>query len=152
MSTVVDQEGFLPPLPPPLRWRSWPAREHPLRALILAGAVLAAGLVAGRLSGQPPLGWLAVAALALALWRFFVPVDYGLGASGIDCWLLGRRRRCGWKSVQTYEVCPTGVLVLPREDACPLDAPLGLYLPWSGHREEILGHFSVYLGETGVRS
>ena len=136
------------PLPAPLHWREWPLRDHPLRAAAVVAAMLAAGLIIAWTSGQAHLAWFGVAALAIAMWQFFVPVDYDLGPGGVGLSQFGRRRRLAWLSIRGYEVCPQGVLLLPCEAPCLADVPAGVFLAWSWRRDEVLAHVRLYLGQS----
>ena len=102
-------------------------------------------------TAETHLALLAVAALSVALWRFFLPTSFELNAEGVSQWLFGRRRRIPWRDIRRYQVCSSGVLLLPRADACPLDAYRGLYLPWAKHRPEVLAHVHYYLDRSAAQ-
>lgn len=139
------QEPAFLEAPPAVRWRSWPLREQPGRTLVVAVCLLGAGVVVGWSTGRVHLAILAVAALALALWRFFVPVEFALSHQGVDQRLLGRWRRIAWEAIRHYELCPSGVLLLPDEDHSPISVFRGLYLPFADHRPQVLAHVQFYL-------
>jgi hypothetical protein len=147
MSTVVEQSEFVPPIPPVLRWRSWPAREHPFRALAVLLGLALVGLVIWGRTGQAALAWLGPAAAAAALWRVFLPVQYTVDDEGISQGILGRRRRRAWQSFQAYEVCPTGLLLVPYQDFCPMDVARSVFLPCPPHRAELCAQARRHLGE-----
>jgi hypothetical protein len=96
-------------------------------------------------TGRLHLALLAVAALGIALWRFFLPTTFELNSEGVSQWRFGRRRRIPWREIRRYDVYSSGVLLLPVADACPLDACGGLFLPWGKHRPEVLAHVHYYL-------
>jgi hypothetical protein len=98
-----------------------------------------------QLTGRSYLGAFALTALALSLWRFFLPVLFELNAGGVHQRILGRRRHVPWKSIHRCEIFADGVLLLPMADRCALDALRGLYLPWGGHRDEVLANVRYYL-------
>ncbi len=131
--------------PPAVRWRSWPLRDGPATATAVLLGLAAAGVGVWRLTGQIHLALLAVAALALAMWRFFVPVSFELNTEGVSHWLFGRHRRVSWKEIRSFRVCSSGVLLLPRADPCPLDAFRGLYLPWGKHPDEVMAQVRYYV-------
>lgn len=97
------------------------------------------------LTGQTHLALLALAALAAALWRFFVSVVFELNADGVNRWVFGRHKLIAWRAIRRYEVCSTGVLLLPFSDRCPMDSFRGLFMPWASHRHEVLAHLRYYL-------
>jgi hypothetical protein len=136
-----------PDEPPPLvSWRSWPLAESLTRSGLLLAGLLAAGLAVRGMTGSLPMALLAVAALAVSLWRFFLPVAFTLGPDGVHESLLGRERRIRWSAIRRYEVYPKGVLLLPYSDAAKIDCLRGLFLPWDRHRQEILALITYYRG------
>jgi hypothetical protein len=145
MSEPSEQQVSPLPEPPSLRWRSWPVCDHAVRAAAVVIGLLAAAVAVGWLSGRAYLGLLALAALAAALWRFFLPVAFELSGKGVDQELLGRRRRFPWHVIRRYEICSAGVLLLPDEDRSAMAPFRGLYLPWATHRDEVLAHVHYQL-------
>ena len=144
-STEEYPSAMSPPPSAPLRWQSWPVRDDALRALLMAIGLLALGVAVRWLSGHTHLAVLAVLAVAAAAWRFFVPVTFELGETGVDCWIFGRRRHVPWEAIRRHEVGPDGVLLF-RDDARSPLAPLrGLFIPWGTHRDEVLALFRRYL-------
>ena len=137
--------------PPAVQWRSWPLGESLPGAVLVAAALLGGGAAVRWVTGQTHLALVAAALLAVALWRFFLPVWYELNAEGVSQWVLGRPRRIPWRNVRRYEVCSSGVLLLPRADACPLDVCRGLYLPWGKHRQEVLAHVHYYVDRPSAK-
>lgn len=146
MSTIVDQDELSPPLPSPIRWRSWPARDKPLYAVSVVAILTAVGLIVFRLTGQTTMAWAGMLTMAISLWRIFLPVDYELSVGGVDQWIFGRRQHSPWPSIRGYEICTEGILLLPQGHVCPMDAFFGLYLPWSRYRDEVLPHLRRHLG------
>jgi len=147
MSTIPakPQPAWSNDPPPPVRWRCWPAREHVLSGLAALAGLAAVGLGVYQVTGRVHLALLAFAALAISLWRCFVPTTYELHADGIDRWVLGQHRRTPWSAIRRFEVCARGVLLLPYSDYCPMDALRGLYLPWGDRRDEVLAQLHYHL-------
>ncbi len=131
--------------PPPIRWRSWPVRDDALQGLAVVTGLLLVAAVVGGVSGKVYLGLLALAALVVALWRFFLPVRFGLDGEGISQRIFGRQRRIPWEAIRHHEVRWAGVLLLPREDRSAMAPFRGLYVPWTAHRDEVLAHVDYYL-------
>ena len=104
----------------------------------MATAVAASGLVIWQVAQRPALAWLGSVALAASLWQFFVPVRYEVTVAGVVRTVLGRRRLHAWKTFASHRVCDGGVMFISRGSTCLMDVPLGLYLPWSGHRDAVL--------------
>lgn len=143
---VAEETGFEQPPPAPIRWQSWPARNSALRTSLVVIGLLATALVIYGLCGQMYLAVLALAALVVALRRFFVPVVFELGEEGVHQWLFGRQRRIAWQAIGGYEVCSAGVLLWPEKDPSALAPFHGLYVPWTSHRDEVLAHVRHRLG------
>jgi hypothetical protein len=131
--------------PPSFRWASWPAREHGLAAVMLVIGLVAVGFLVYRTTGHVHLAGMAVVALSVALWRFFLPVRYELNDDGVQQSVFGRHRGVPWDRVHRYEICRAGVLLLPFSDYCQMDVLRGLYLPWTRHRDDILNRVRYYL-------
>jgi len=131
--------------PPSIRWRSWPLGESVVRSALLIGGLLAAALAIYLFSRQITLAALALAVLAGAFWRFFLPVEFQLSEKGVDQWYLGRRRHIPWGKIRHHEVCAAGVLLLPDEVRSTLSAFRGLYLPFGIHRDAVLPFVRQYL-------
>lgn len=129
--------------PPPVSWRSWPLVDGGFKSLALVAAALATCLVAGIVSGSVLWTSLATGAIALSLWRFFVPAYFEFSAMGITQQVLGRRRRIAWQFVERCEICRAGIFLLPHD--APLAVFRGLYIPWCAHRAEVLALVQFYL-------
>lgn len=145
MAPSEQQPPILPEPPAPIRWRSWPVRDDAVRGLLVVAGLLIAAVLIGWLSGQAYLGLAALAALVVALWRFFLPVVFELGGDGVDQRFFGRRRRIPWQAIRRWEVRSAGVLLLPDEDRSAMASFRGLYLPWTTHRDEVLAHVRHYV-------
>jgi hypothetical protein len=144
MSSIIDTSDFAVP-GAAVRWRSWPAREHPLLAIAVLAALVGAALGIRWLCGQPHLAWLAAAVLAASLWRFFLPIDFELGEDGVDQWLFGHHRRTAWSAIARYEVWDAGILLLFQDVVCPMDLARSFYLPCRGRRDEVLAEVRQHL-------
>jgi hypothetical protein len=134
-----------PPEPPPVQWRSWPLCEHIPASVAVVGGLIAAGVGVRWITGETHLALLAVVVLVLAMWRFFLPKLFELNAEGVNQWLLGRYRRILWSEIRCYRVCSSGVLLLSRAEARPIDVFGGLYVPWGKRRDEVLAQVRYHL-------
>jgi hypothetical protein len=81
--------------------------------------------------------------LALAAWRYFVPVYFEIGPQGVFQEVFGRRQRIPWRSIGYVETGRDGLLLAPGGVACPTIR--GLYLPWGRHRAEVLALVDYHL-------
>jgi hypothetical protein len=133
--------GRLPALP--VSWRSWPLGEGGAQFwLLLVLLVVVAGSI-GLVTGSSRLALSACVLVCLAAWRFFVPVVFELNAMGISQQILGFRRRIAWRSIDRFEVCSQGIFLSLAEAS--FSSFRGLYIPWEGHREEVLAMVEYYL-------
>lgn len=137
-------------LPQDLVWRCWPLRDDAPRSLLVALGVLAIGVATGVISRSILLGVLAVVALTVSLWRFFVPVTYRLGPGGVAQQSLGRQQRVPWKLILSYEIQHQGIVYSLYPDVIPLDAFRTLYVPWGRHKQEVLDLTQRYLSHLRV--
>ena len=110
--------------------------------LLLAGAVSYAVAWA---TGNSWLGWVVLAVLFATLWRFWLPIRFELGPQGVSQTVLGRTIRIPWTGVLNYEIRSRGVMLYADHVLTPLSALRGLYLPYGGQREAVLGHVEYYL-------
>jgi len=132
--------------PAAIRWRSWPAVERFGRTGLVALVLLVATALVRWSTGRTVLALLALAALLVALWRYFVPVHFELDENGVDHWALGLRRHVPWSAISRYEVCRTGVLLVPNGDQTPMSAIAGLFLPFAENEEAVLRRLRYYIG------
>lgn len=110
------------------------------------GAALLVLLTAGAVqfvTGQWPAAVAAALVLALAGWRFYVPVSYELNAMGVTQEILGRRRRVAWTAIDRVEVLRRGI-VLEIENA-GRGGSREVYIPWEDRRDDVLAHLRYYL-------
>jgi hypothetical protein len=144
-SSTQEYPSVTPPQPAQLRWQSWPIRDDALRAALVAAGLLALGVAVRWLTGHTHLAVLAALAVAAAAWRFFVPMTFELGETGINRWIFGRRRHIPWEAIRRHEIGPDGVLLFPDNTCSPLAPLRGLFIPWCTHREEVLAAFRRHL-------
>ena len=123
----------------------WPLAQRPVESLFLLAIAVAASCFVGWWTRQPLVGGGLAAALAIVLWRTWLPVTFVLGLSGVTQMVLGRSRRISWSAIRSYEIEPGGVLLSPDAQLVPLSPLRGLYLPWLGQREKVLATIEYYL-------
>jgi hypothetical protein len=129
--------------------RDWPLVQRPGGAIAALALAAAASCLVGWQTARWELGAAAGAALALILWRTWLPVRYELGSGGIVRVVLGRRLRIPWTAIPRYELREDGVLLLPDAVATPLSSLRGLYLHWGRQKEPVLAALDYYLGNWG---
>lgn len=123
----------------------WPLRQQPVRSLVALAAAALGVWLSGWMTGSPWLAGAVAGALAVTLWRTWLPVSYELGGSGIVQSVLGWRRRIPWTAIKNYEMDEEGVLLLPDPVAAPLSPLRGLFLRWGERRSEVIAHLDYYL-------
>lgn len=120
-----------------IRWRSWPLADYPGWSWLMLVGTLSTGIAVWRLGG-----WLlavaAIAALALALWQFLLPVVYEVCSLGIRRHALGRTRLVPWQAVHAYELRSTGVVLYQRDDPMWVDLLRSLFVPYPPDADEML--------------
>ena len=137
--------------PPLVRWRSWPLRDHLLLGALAIAGLIGVGLLVQWQTDRLHLAIGAAAAVAVAAWRFFVPITFELNAEGVHQWIFGRHRRIPWSEIRSHRMLASGVLLLPYEQGPPIDVMHGLFLPWGLRRDEILAQLRYYLDPTMQR-
>jgi len=142
---VAEAAASVRTAPPPCTWRSWPLAERGWRRCLLPGAILAAAVTVGLSTGRPDWAVVSVVLLAIAAWRYFVPIVYELGTLGITQQVFSRQRRLPWRSIGGYEIRSSGVFLSPHAERGPLDAFGGHFLPWCDHEDEVLASVEFYL-------
>jgi len=123
----------------------WPLRQRPVESALLLAMAAGVGCFVGWWTRQPLVGGGVAAALAIVLWRTWLPVTFEVGISGIRQSVLGRGRRISWSAIRSHEIQPDGVLLSPDPQLVPLSPLRGLYLPWLDQREKVLAHVEYYL-------
>ena len=133
--------------PERLAWRVWPLRDHlPWSLLPLLGLV-GLGLLVSRVTGQPIFGGASGVVVALASWRYFLPITYSMGPAGLSERVFIQERAISWSRVGSYAVKRRGIVLLPMDCPIPLDSLRALYVPWGPYQEEVLRLAQYYLGD-----
>jgi hypothetical protein len=91
-------------------------------------------------------GCLAAAAVGLSLWRTWLPVGYDFDPAGVTQIVFRRRRAIPWLAISAYEFTRHGVLLFPQGEATRWNAARGLFVHWSGKRQEITEIVEYFLG------
>lgn len=129
----------------PIRWQSWPLVKSPARTAAVLAGIATVGLLVRAVVGDWLLGLLAAAAVLVSLWRFFIPVTYGLSEYGVEQRVYGRCLRIPWRAIRRFEICSAGVLLVPHGERTVMAPFRSLYLPWEGHCDEVLAFMRHFL-------
>ncbi|HEY5315208.1 MAG TPA: hypothetical protein VIK18_21935 [Pirellulales bacterium] len=129
--------------PPPVSWRSWPLAAGGGQVWLILSSILLSFAAIAYASGSVGLAAGGAALVCLAAWRLFVPVVFELGPMGISQQILGRSTRIAWGSIERAQVGRQGIFF--SLDGAVLAPLRGLYVPWDGNRDEVLGHVAYFM-------
>ena len=87
---------------------------------------------------SPAIDCVALLALGLSGWKFFVAIDLTVDDGGVEQQWLGGRRRDGWNSFRAFSALTDGFILWPSENCCPLDAANGLFLPCTAQKADLM--------------
>ncbi len=132
-------------VPPSVRVVNWPLRDSGVWGGLAVATWAGVALLAGQVSGSAAMAVVCGAALALACWRFVVPVTFEFGPQGVIQTLWRFRWRIPWRHIARYEVRQSGVLLLADPQPTSLSPLYGVYVRWHGQRNEVLGVIEFFL-------
>jgi hypothetical protein len=130
-----------------LSWVSWPLREEPQSAWIVAAFTLLTG--GGLLAYTHNWGWAAggAALLLLTVRAWFLPTRFTLDAQGATRRCLGVERRMPWTRVRRASPDRRGVLLSPLPYPSRLETFRGLYLRFAENREAVMAFVQEKAGK-----
>ena len=123
----------------------WALRDRPLASAVAVMLAAGASWLAAQTTGSSAMGTIVAAALAVILWRTWLPVRYRLNGSGITQSVLRWRRRTPWSAVAGYRAGETGAFIHGGAERGPIGALQGFLLPWGKHREQVLAVLEFYV-------
>jgi hypothetical protein len=147
---VRDSTPRVRALPEEVMLVDWPLRDQPVSASLALTLVAGAAWLAIWATENSFAGTLVAVALAVTLWRTWLPVRYQLGSGGIVQSVLGWRRRIAWSAIRHYEVRPDGVILSPDVAVPQMASGRGLYLHFGSQREAVLAQLDYYLTGRGA--
>jgi len=128
-----------------IRWRSWPLVDVWRWSWLVPVGILSAGALVWWYGGGWLLGLVAVAALALAVWQFLLPVTYEISSLGIRRYAIGRMRLVPWTAIRTYQLRTTGIVFFQRNDPTTIDLLNSLFVPYPSDEDEVIVATRLYL-------
>jgi hypothetical protein len=128
-----------------IRWRDWPLANDWRKSWLLPAGIICVGALLAWLGGGWLIGLIAVAALALAVWQYLLPVTYEISSPGIRRYALGRMRLVPWTAIRAYQLRPTGVVFFQRSDPTAVDLLSSLFVPYPSDEDEIVVAIRLYL-------
>jgi hypothetical protein len=113
-------------------------RQHAKTALLIAVLALTAAFI---YLNTASLGWTAASLLILlfGVLDYVVPVTFSLTDWGVESKLVFYRRRKPWSMLRSYHLDRNGILVSPFPARSRLETFRGLYLRFSGNRDDVVG-------------
>jgi hypothetical protein len=128
-----------------IRWRDWPLANDWRRSWLLPAGIVCVGTLVAWLGGGWLVGLVAVAALALAMWQYLLPVTYEISSLGLRRYALGRMRLVPWAEIRAYQLRSTGVVFFQRPDPTAIDLLSSLFVPYPSDEDEIVVALRLYL-------
>jgi hypothetical protein len=128
-----------------IRWRNWPLLDHWHWSWTIPASILLIGAAVTWLGGGWLLGLAFVAALALAVWQFLIPVTYEVCSLGLRRYALGRMRLVPWSAIHSYQLRTTGVVFYQRPDPTAVDLLSSMFVPYPIDEDEVVVALRLYL-------
>ena len=127
----------------------WGLRDRPLASAVAMSLAAGASCLAAWATGSFAMGASVAAALAIILWRTWLPVKYQLNGSGITQSVFRWRRRIPWTAVAGYEAGESGAFVHGGAEGASIGSLHGFLLPWGARREQVLAVLEFYVPRNG---
>lgn len=128
-----------------IRWKDWPLTNDWRKSWLLPAGIICVGALVAWLGGGWLIGLAAIAALALAVWQYLLPVTYEISSQGIRRYALGRMRLVPWTAIRAYQLRPTGVVFFQRPDPTTVDLLSSLFVPYPSDEDEFVVAIRLYL-------
>jgi len=130
-----------------LDWISHPAFEEPWRNLIVLFFLIVTALALWLGTGSINWAVLGVIALLFAVRQWFIPTHYRLDEQGVQVRVLCWRRRKNWSAIKRASTDRNGVLLSAFAQPSRLDAFRGMFLRFSGNREQVMAFINHHLDQ-----
>jgi len=142
---TADQMSPRGSAPSELRLINWPLVDERPQSWLAVAVVAIMGAVMGWSTGNIYLGLVGGGAMAVSLWRQWVPVTFDLGPLGIVQSVFRRRRYIAWSQISRTATHRNGVLFVTVSAVTPLAALHSLFIRWGPHRESMLAIAEHYV-------
>lgn len=129
-------------------WSVHPARERPVRTVLVSGVILLAGRFVQLESGLLIAGFGAMLVLVLVLQRFFFPSRYRIDAAGLSEFGVWGQRTILWSAVRLAEIGGHGAWISELERRHWREGRRGVHVLFGSQREKITAHLRAHLPET----
>jgi hypothetical protein len=135
-----------------VQWRSWPLVDRPALSWLVPASILLLGGIVFQLGGGWSLTLMAIAAVAVAMWQFLMPVKFEVTTLGLRRYAFGRVRLVPWQAIRAYQLRPTGVVFFQRPNPSKIDLLNSLFVPYPPDADEMLVAVRQYLSHAEVLS
>jgi len=129
-----------------MEWLSFPAKEEPVKAISVGLFLVVFSFLVGIIWGGI-FGILSIILLLLSLSPYFTPTRYSLDDDGIVVKKAFYTIKKEWKDIRSYYIDKNGVLLSPFSRETRLENYRGLYLRFSGNKEEVMVFLEKKLGK-----
>lgn len=140
-----DSQVRLRAVPEELTIDDWGLRDRPLASAVAMTLAAGASWLAACATGSFAMGAAVIVALAVVLWRTWLPVKYQLNGVGITQTILGWRRKTPWSAVAGYRAGERGAFVYGGTESRPIGSLQGFLLPWGNRREQVIAALDFYV-------
>ena len=128
-----------------LSWGAWPAKEQPVRAAVLVGAVVVLGVLLGQGLHDKVLAIAGPVFVLLSVSSWLLPTTYRLTDEALEVKSLGVTRVRPWSEMRRMVVDATGVFLSPFERPHWLEAYRGVRLLTGGNRDQVVAFVEARL-------
>jgi len=129
-----------------LSWSAWPAKDHPLRAVVLVAALAVLGVLVEQGTHDVVLAVAGPLFVFLSVSSWILPTTYRLTDAALEVRSLGVTRVRPWGEMRRMAVDETGVFLSPFERKNWLDAYRGVRLLTGGNRDQVVAFVEAKLG------
>jgi hypothetical protein len=128
-----------------LSWSAWPAREHPVRALVVLGSLAVLGVLVKQGAHDAVLAVAGPLFVLLSISSWLLPTGYRLTEEGLEVRSLGVSRVRPWSEMRRMTVDKDGIFLSPFERTNWLDAYRGVRLLTGGNRDQVVAFVEAKL-------
>lgn len=130
-----------------LKWKSYPAKAEPAKALIVALVILCVGILAGLYLKAFIVGVISSAILFVSVMKFYLPSEYQLGENEVEIKFLWMKKVYKWNTFRSVFRCKSGVLLSPFYYESRLDTFRGVLLLCKDNLEEVYSFAGEKIGK-----
>jgi len=130
-----------------LSWSAWPAKDHPIRALVLLASLTVLGVLVREGTHDVVLAVAGPLFVLLSVSSWLLPTEYRLTTKALEVRSLGVTRVRPWSEMRRMTVDEAGVFLSPFERKHWLEAYRGVRLLTGGNRDQVVAFVEARLAE-----